>query len=124
LALDEVPLIWMDRALSKYQGIEDPEAWINDALVLADRCRAGNGLWVGLWHCNLMPAMGYPGAPAAYARLVTEIVQRKPWLAPLDAIVAWRGVRRRLRATKVAPDGRLALDGVPAGTVVQFDNAS
>jgi hypothetical protein len=124
LGLDEVPLIWMDRALSKYQGVEDPAAWIDDALVLADRCRAGNGLWVGLWHCNLMPALGYPGAPAAYVRLVTEIVRRDPWLAPLDAIVAWRAVRRRVRATHVAPDGRLVLDGVPPGTTIQFDSES
>jgi hypothetical protein len=124
LPLDEVPLIWMDRALSKYQGVEDPEAWIDDALVLADSCRAANGLWVGLWHCNLTAALGYPGASAAYARLVTEVVRREPWLASLDSIVAWRGMRRRLRATQVAPDGRLALDGVRAGTSIQFDNAS
>ena len=124
LPLDEVPLVWMDRALSKYQGIQDPEAWIDDALVLADTCRAQNGLWVGLWHCNLTPALGYPGAPAAYSRLVTEIARRGPWLAPLDAIVAWRRARRRVAATAVAPDGRLALDGVPPGMAIQFDSAS
>jgi hypothetical protein len=124
MALDEVPLVWMDRALSKYQGVEDPEAWIDDALVLADSCRAVNGLWVGLWHCNLTPALGYPGAPAAYARLVTEIATRGAWVASLDAIVAWRRVRRGVRATRVAPDGRVELEGVPAGTVIQFDDSS
>ena len=124
LPLDEVPLIWMDRALSKYQGVENPEAWIDDALVLADTCRAQNGLWVGLWHCNLTPALGYPGAPAAYTRLVSEIARREPWVAPLDAIVAWRRARRRLSATAVAPDGRLTLDGVPPGVAIQFDSAS
>jgi hypothetical protein len=124
LALDEVPLIWMDRALSKYQGVEDPERWIDDALVLADTCRAANGLWVGLWHCNLTPALGYPGAPAAYMRLVTEIATREAWVASLDAIVTWRRVRRGVRATRVAPDGRVELDGVVPGMALQFDSAS
>ena len=32
LPLDEVPFTWMDRALSKYRGIERPDAWIDDAL--------------------------------------------------------------------------------------------
>jgi hypothetical protein len=124
LPLDEVPLVWMDRALSKYQGVEDPEAWIDDALVLADSCRAVNGLWVGLWHCNLTPALGYPGAPAAYARLVTEVAAREAWVTSLSQIVAWRRMRRGVRATQVAPDGRVALDGVPAGTRIQFDGES
>ena len=31
-ALDEVPLIWMDRALSKYGGVEDPDAWTAEGL--------------------------------------------------------------------------------------------
>src|SRR5690242_2439386 len=56
--LDEVPLTWMDRALSKYQRIEDPEVWIDQALELAGAAREVNGLWVGLWHPNLTQAMG------------------------------------------------------------------
>jgi hypothetical protein len=124
LPLEEVPLHWMDRALSKYQGVEDPEALVNDALVLMDVCRAQNGLWVGLWHCNLTPALGYPGAPAAYARLVTEVAARDAWVGTLSEIVAWRRVRRAVRAIRVAPDGRVELEGVPAGTWIQFDSES
>ena len=38
--IDEVPFTWMDRALSKYQGIESPQAWVEDAIELARACRA------------------------------------------------------------------------------------
>src|SRR2546430_9989656 len=57
------PFTWMDRALSKYRGIEDPAAWSKDALELATTARAVGGLWVGLWHPNLTPALGFPDAP-------------------------------------------------------------
>ncbi|HSY84407.1 MAG TPA: hypothetical protein VK807_21770 [Gemmatimonadaceae bacterium] len=107
--LDEVPLVWMDRALSKYRGIEDPNAWVDDALELAAAARAVEGLWVGLWHCNLTAPLGYPGAPAAYARLLTEITRESPYVATLDRLVAWRRARRAVRATAVAPDGRCSL---------------
>jgi hypothetical protein len=107
--LDEVPLIWMDRALSKYRGIEDPFVWVDDALELAAAARAVDGLWVGLWHCNLTPPLGYPGAPEAYGRLLTEITRREPYIATLDRLVAWRRARRLVRARSVAPDGRVEL---------------
>jgi hypothetical protein len=107
--LDEAPLVWMDRALSKYRGIEDPNAWVDDALELATAAREVNGLWVGLWHCNLTPPLGYPGAPAAYARLLTEIMSESPYVATLERLVAWRRARRAVRATAVAPDGRCSL---------------
>jgi hypothetical protein len=107
--LDEVPLVWMDRALSKYKGIEDPNAWVDDALELAAAARAVDGLWVGLWHCNLTPPLGYPGAPEAYRRLVTEIVRQEPYIATLERVVAWRRARRLVRARTVAPDGRVEL---------------
>lgn len=124
LPIDEVPLTWMDRALSKYQGIEDPDRWVDDALALADACQAVDGLWVGLWHCNLTPALGYPGAPAAYRRLVASITARDPWVASLAEIVAWRRARRSICATAVTPSGDPVLadsDGrVAAG--VRFDD--
>lgn len=103
LSLEEAPFCWMDRALSKYQGIEAPDRWIDDALELAARCEAVQGLWCGIWHPNLTPALGFPDAPAEYARLVRELSSRGAWLAPLDAVVRWRVARRALRAT--------ALDG-------------
>ncbi len=108
-AIDEVPLVWMDRALSKYRGIEDPNAWIDDAASLAAAARAVDGLWVGLWHCNLTPALGYPGAPDAYERLLALITAERPWIATMDRIVSWRRARRAVRATTVAPDGRCVL---------------
>jgi len=105
LALDEVPFVWMDRALSKYRGVEDPAAWVDDALDLATECRAVEGLWTGIWHPNLAPALGYPGAPAAYARLTREVVAGAPYVAPLRELVAWRAARRSLRVAEAAPDG-------------------
>ena len=109
LAFEEVPLMWMDRALSKYRGIEDPRAWVDDALELAEQCRAVEGLWVGLWHPNLIPSLGYPGAPEAYARLVNTIMRQQPYVAPLAEIVRWRAARRAVRALTVAADGRTEL---------------
>ena len=105
LPLDEAPFIWMDRALSKYRGIEQPDAWTDDALALAERCREVNGLWVGIWHPNLTPALGYPGAPAAYARLVAGLVERKAWIAPLGELVDWRRRRREVRARRISDSG-------------------
>ena len=97
VGIDEAPFIWMDRAMSKYQHVEQPNAWIDDALLLADRCREVNGLWVGIWHPNLAPALGFPGAPAAYARHVGELVARDAYVAPLAELVEWRRTRRSLR---------------------------
>ncbi|HET7623351.1 MAG TPA: hypothetical protein VFK39_15705 [Gemmatimonadaceae bacterium] len=103
--LDEAPLVWMDRALSKYRGIEDPGAWVDDALALADACQSLEGLWVGLWHPNLTPALGYPGAPASYERLARTIATRKPYVATLGQLTSWRAARRAVRAVRIAPDG-------------------
>jgi hypothetical protein len=105
IPLEEVPFTWMDRALSKYRGIERPDAWIDDAFELAERCRAVNGLWVGIWHPNLTPALGFPGAPSAYARLVSGLIDRGAWVAPLGEIVRWRRTRRATRAQSVGADG-------------------
>jgi hypothetical protein len=107
--LDEVPFAWMDRALSKYRGVEDPEAWIDDALVLARSCREVEGLWVGVWHPNLTAALGFPGAPAAYERLLDALLAEHPFVGTLDAIVDWRAKRRGLRIARVAADGRCEL---------------
>ena len=117
VALDEVPLIWMDRAQSKYQGIEDPARWVDDALELAAAARAVDGLWVGLWHPNLTPALGYPGAPPAYRRLVDGVMAERPYVASLEGLVAWRGLRRSVR-------GRLTANGqvTPVGPATRdFD---
>lgn len=103
--LSVVPLVWMDRALSKYGRVQDPSHWVADALQLAATCRATEGLWVGLWHPNLSPALGYPGAPGAFAELVRGLVQGSPYFATLQRITAWRRVRRTIRARRIAPDG-------------------
>lgn len=105
VGLDEAPFVWMDRALSKYQHVESPRAWIDDALSLAERCRDVEGLWVGIWHPNLAPALGFPDAPEAYARLVAELVRADAHVAPLGELVAWRRARRALRA-RLTSDGQ------------------
>jgi hypothetical protein len=110
-----VPLTWMDRTLSKYQGVQDPERWVDDALELADACREVDGLWVGLWHPNVTDALGFPGGHAARSRLVRDIVARRPYVDRLDALVRWRTARRSVRARRVAPDGRVELS--PHGDV-------
>ncbi len=115
--LAEVPLIWMDRAQSKYQGIEDPARWIDDAIDLAERCRAVDGLWVGLWHPNMTPALGFPGAPAAYDRLLELLTARAPYAATLSEIVTWRRLRGAVRARAIDSDGRVVLDGPPVRRV-------
>jgi len=110
-ALDEVPLVWMDRALSKYGGVEDPDAWIDDGLSLATACREVEGLWVGLWHPNLTPALGFPGAPEAYGRLVQGVLAGPypPFVGTLGELVAWRVARRSVRVRTVTSEGRLDL---------------
>jgi hypothetical protein len=105
--LMEVPLHWMDRALSKYRGIEHPDAWINDALDLASAAREVDGLWVGLWHPNLTAPLGYPGAPEAFAHLVDELRGLQPYWGRLQDIVAWRRARKSVRARSVTADGHI-----------------
>jgi hypothetical protein len=96
VGVDEAPFTWMDRALSKYQRIEDPMAWIEDALVLADACRSVEGMWVG-------------------ARLRSELRGREPYIAPIGELVAWRRARRALRATALTASGAPVLAGIPDG---------
>jgi hypothetical protein len=109
LELDEVPLCWMDRSLSKYRGIEEPLAWVSDALRLAGRCRAVDGLWVGVWHPNLVGALGFPGAGGAFLELISSMTRADPCLRTLDELVAWRRARRAARIRALAPDGRVEL---------------
>ena len=111
IGLDEVPFTWMDRALSKYQRVENPMAWIDDALALADACVAVEGMWVGIWHPNLVAALGFPGAEAAYAHLLSELRRREPYIAPIGELVAWRRARRALRAAALTPGGDVVLAG-------------
>lgn len=96
-SLLETPLTWMDRTHSKYRGEENPDQWVAEALELADTCREAGGLWTGLWHPNVVPALGFPGSLGALARLIQQIVSRAPYIAPLAEIVAWRSARRGLR---------------------------
>jgi peptidoglycan/xylan/chitin deacetylase (PgdA/CDA1 family) len=105
LSLLEAPLCWMDRTHSKYRGEENPDTWVDDALELADTCREAGGLWTGLWHPNVVPALGFPGALEALARLIQQIVSREPYIAPLGEIVAWRAARRALRGRLNAAGG-------------------
>lgn len=107
--ISTMPLVWMDRALSKYRGIEDPDRWVTDALELAATCRAVEGLWVGLWHPNLVPALGYAGAPDAFERLLHSLVAERPYVAPLSRITAWRRARRAVRARTATSNGRVEL---------------
>jgi len=109
LDLEEVPFIWMDRALSKYRGVEDPGAWIDDALALARICESVEGVWTGIWHPNLSDALGFPGAPRAFERLVREIMARSPWSATMGEIVTWRRARRDARAAGRDGSGRIRL---------------
>jgi hypothetical protein len=113
--VEEAPFTWMDRALSKYQRVEEPRAWIDDALVLADACRAVEGLWVGIWHPNLVEPLGFPGAEAAYARLLSELRGRDAYIAPIGELVAWRVARRALRASAFTASGDVVLKGLPDG---------
>jgi hypothetical protein len=105
--LEEVPLIWMDRAQSKYQGIEDPMAWIDDARDLMRVCRAAEGLWIGIWHPNLAPALGFLGASEAYAELLNNVLADDPFVATLGDLAAWRKARRSVRGTAKTADGLL-----------------
>ncbi|PYP39147.1 MAG: hypothetical protein DMD48_07505 [Gemmatimonadetes bacterium] len=117
IAIDEVPFTWMDRALSKYRGVESPPAWSADALELAATARAVGGLWVGLWHPNLTPALGFPDAPPAYGATLAGVLAESPFVAPLDTIVQWCRARRAVRATGITPDGKIEAS---AGAKVPF----
>jgi len=101
---DRVPLVWMDRTVSKYQKIEQPARWIDDAAQLAEVCARVEGLWVGLWHPNVTTPLGYPEGEQAYRSLLLMLRERSPYIAPLADIVAWR--RRRRHARAIALDER------------------
>ena len=105
VALDEVPLVWMDRTLSKYRGVEDVEEWTRDALETAMTARSVEGLWVGLWHPNLVPALGFPDASQTYRAIAAALVALNPFIAPLDALVLWRRARRAVRIAGILPSG-------------------
>jgi hypothetical protein len=123
LELEEAPLIWMDRALSKYRGIEDPTRWVDEGLELARVAEEEEGLWVGLWHPNLTGALGFPGAPAEFRRMIQVIQSRRPYLAPLENIIAWRKARRSLVARSVSPAGIPSLAaGIPGSWPVVLED--
>lgn len=115
LELDEVPLTWMDRALSKYAGVEDAQAWIADALELMETCATREGLWVGLWHPNLTAPLGFVGAEEALDALVERLRSMAPFVGTLGRIVAWRRARRGLRIEAISEGGDV-LATVPRGT--------
>jgi peptidoglycan/xylan/chitin deacetylase (PgdA/CDA1 family) len=123
IALDEAPVTWMDRALSKYRADEAPDSWVDDALALAATCRDLEGLWVGVWHPNLVPALGFPGAPRAFRRLLDELAAHDPCFDTLDRLVAWRRARRAVRVRALAPDGRVevATTGDPSVPLETLD---
>jgi peptidoglycan/xylan/chitin deacetylase (PgdA/CDA1 family) len=105
LELDEAPLSWMDRALSKYQRIESPSRWVDEGLDLARAAENHEGLWVGLWHPNLTGPLGFPGAPAEFRRMVETVQARRPCIDSLHNLVRWRKARRSLRARRVTDHG-------------------
>jgi len=120
LEIDEVPLVWMDRALSKYQGIEDPSAWIKDGSELARTCEEVEGLWVGVWHPNLVSALGFPDALSAYDELMGTVLRRKPFIAGVERVAAWRRARRAVRVVGMTADGQVEVQ-VPTDVPFTID---
>lgn len=115
--LEEAPVVWMDRALSKYARVEDPNAWIAEGMALARTCRDAGGLWVGVWHPNLTDALGFPDAPAAFKKLLEDLQADEPFMAPLGKLVEWRVARRSVRVRGILADGRPdAYAGAPASS--------
>jgi hypothetical protein len=109
LPLDLVPLIWMDRALSKYAGVEEAGRWVEDARDLARECKSVEGVWSGLWHPNTMEALGFPGAEPAFVSLLQALADDRPFFGSAQKIVQWRRFRRSVRASRVSADGRVML---------------
>jgi hypothetical protein len=114
MPLELLPLIWMDRSLSKYAGIEEAERWIQDGVDLVNECRAVEGLWVGLWHPNTTEALGFPGAEPALVRMLQALAGDRPYFAAARKVVEWRRFRRSVRAARVSADGRVWLTGETA----------
>ncbi|MFL5402032.1 MAG: hypothetical protein ACJ8BF_04370 [Gemmatimonadales bacterium] len=113
MPLDLLPLMWMDRALSKYAGVEEAERWIQDGVDLVNECRAVDGLWVGLWHPNTTEALGFPGAEPALVRMLHTLASDRPYFAAARKIVEWRRFRRSVRASRVTADGQVWLTAAP-----------
>jgi hypothetical protein len=109
MPLDLLPLVWMDRALSKYAGVEDAERWVADALELVRECRTVEGAWVGLWHPNSTQALGFPGAERAFVHLLQTLARERPFFGTARKIVEWRRFRRSVRAARVTADGQVML---------------
>jgi hypothetical protein len=121
--LDLLPLVWMDRALSKYAGVEEAGRWIEDARELARECKAAEGAWVGLWHPNTMEALGFPGAEPAFVSLLQALADDRPYFASAHKIVQWRRFRRSVRAARVSADGRVVLStGEGQRTVIAIED--
>jgi hypothetical protein len=123
IGLDLVPFSWMDRTLSKYSGIEAPDAWIADGLDLADRCRAAEGLWAGIWHPNLVPALGFPDGHEAYGALLQGLARERPWFATHQQLVVWRRARRATIATAVDGQGRVSARAPLGGAPLQLESS-
>jgi hypothetical protein len=109
MPLDLVPLIWMDRALSKYAGVEEAGRWVEDARELARECKAVEGVWAGLWHPNTIEALGFPGGEPAFVSLLQALADDRPYFASAHKIVQWRRFRRSIRAARITADGRVVL---------------
>jgi hypothetical protein len=124
LPLDLLPLTWMDRALSKYAGIEEPGRWVEDARELAGECKAVEGVWVGLWHPNTMETLGFPGAEPAFVSLLQALADDRPYFASAQKLVQWRRFRRSVRASQVTADGRVLLTSAGHRTVIALENES
>lgn len=109
LPLEIVPLTWMDRALSKYAGVEEPGRWIEDARELMLECKTVEGCWVGLWHPNTTEALGFPGGEPAFVSLLQALADDRPFFGSATRLVQWRRFRRSVRAARVTADGRVVL---------------
>lgn len=123
--LEIVPFCWMDRTQSKYQGIEDPKAWVASAIERVDRCREVEGFWSGIWHPNLTDALGYPRAPESFRALCEELAgDGNAWVAPVGEVVAWRRRRRTASAMGLGAAGEVNARAGIAGEVIRLEDAS
>ena len=123
--IDAVPFCWMDRAQSKYQGVEIPGEWARVALARAAQCKEVEGLWCGIWHPNLTAALGYPGAPEAFARLAQGLADdASAWVTTLSEIVAWRRRRRTVSAVALGASGEVVARAARPGLPFWLENAA
>jgi hypothetical protein len=123
--IDAVPFCWMDRTQSKYQGIEVPAEWARVALERAARCKEVEGLWCGIWHPNLTPALGYPGAPEAFETLAVGLAgDPSAWVTTLGEVVAWRRRRRTVSAVALGAAGEIVARAARPGAPVWLENAA